>query len=44
MDKPGQTTMTLQQALDLGVQHHQAGRLGEAEGIYRQILGGDPGT
>ncbi|MGA2441524.1 MAG: tetratricopeptide repeat protein [Tepidisphaeraceae bacterium] len=34
--------MTLQQALDLGVQHHQAGRLREAEGIYRQILAGDP--
>jgi tetratricopeptide (TPR) repeat protein len=34
--------MTLQQALDLGVRHHQAGRLREAEGIYRQILASDP--
>ncbi|MGD0388297.1 MAG: tetratricopeptide repeat protein [Tepidisphaeraceae bacterium] len=42
MNKPGPKTMTLQQALDLGVQHHQAGRLREAEGVYRQILAGDP--
>jgi tetratricopeptide (TPR) repeat protein len=42
MNKPGSKTMTLQQALDLAVQHHQAGRLREAEGIYRQILAGDP--
>jgi tetratricopeptide (TPR) repeat protein len=42
MDKAAGTQMTLQQALDLGVQHHQAGRLREAEGIYRQILSADP--
>lgn len=34
--------MTLQQALDLAVQHHQGGRLREAEAIYRQILSADP--
>jgi tetratricopeptide (TPR) repeat protein len=42
MEKAAGTQMTLQQALDLGVQHHQAGRLREAEGIYRQILTADP--
>ncbi len=35
--------MTLQQAFDVAVQHHQAGRLPEAEAIYRQILALDPG-
>ena len=30
--------MTIQDAFNLAVQHHQAGRLGEAEPIYRQIL------
>ncbi|MGD0771023.1 MAG: tetratricopeptide repeat protein [Tepidisphaeraceae bacterium] len=30
--------MTLQQQLESGVSHHQAGRLAEAEAIYRQIL------
>ena len=35
-------TVTIQHAFALAVQHHQAGRLGEAEGIYRQILAGDP--
>jgi tetratricopeptide (TPR) repeat protein len=42
MNKPAGTQMTLQQALDLAVQHHQAGRLREAEGIYKQILTADP--
>jgi tetratricopeptide (TPR) repeat protein len=42
MDKFASTTMSLQQALDLAVQHHQGGRLREAEGIYRQILSADP--
>jgi Flp pilus assembly protein TadD len=31
-------TMTLDQAMNLAVQHHTAGRLAEAETIYRQIL------
>ena len=30
--------MTLQQAFDMAVAHHNAGRLGEAEAVYRQIL------
>ncbi len=33
-----QHTLTLQQALEIAVQHHNAGRLPEAEGIYQQIL------
>jgi tetratricopeptide (TPR) repeat protein len=42
MEKPAGTTLTMQEALDLAVKHHQAGRLREAEGIYRRILEGDP--
>jgi len=34
--------LTLPQALDLALQHHQAGQLAEAESIYRQILAVDP--
>jgi predicted O-linked N-acetylglucosamine transferase (SPINDLY family) len=34
--------MTIQQAFDLAVQHHQAGRLNEAESLYRQILAVEP--
>jgi predicted O-linked N-acetylglucosamine transferase (SPINDLY family) len=30
--------MTLQQQFESGVSHHQAGRLAEAEAIYRQVL------
>ena len=37
-----QQSLTLQQAIDLGVQHHNAGRLPEAESIYKQILQSDP--
>ena len=37
-----QQTLTLQQALDLAVQHHTAGDLSKAEGIYQQILETDP--
>ena len=37
-----QQTRTIQQALSLAVQHHNAGRLSEAEGIYQQILQIDP--
>jgi len=33
---------SLQQVYDLAVQHHQAGRLAEAEGLYRQILSQQP--
>ena len=34
--------MTIPQALQLAVQHHQAGRLAEAELLYRQILAAQP--
>ena len=42
IDSPGQQTLTIQQAIDLGVEHQNAGRLPEAEGIYQQILQADP--
>jgi protein O-GlcNAc transferase len=34
--------VTIPQALDLALQHHRAGRLAEAEGVYRQILAVQP--
>ncbi|EDY21834.1 Tetratricopeptide TPR_2 repeat protein [Chthoniobacter flavus Ellin428] len=34
--------VTIPQALKLAIQHHEAGQLREAEGIYRQILTVDP--
>ena len=34
--------MTIQQAFQIAVQHHQAGRLAEAEPLYRQILAVQP--
>jgi len=34
--------LACQQAFDLAVQHHQAGRLNEAEQLYRQILAQQP--
>ena len=37
-----QQTLTIQQAIDLAVQHHNAGDLTKAEGIYQQILQADP--
>ena len=37
-----QQTLTIQQAIDLGVQHHKAGDLTTAEGIYKQILQSNP--
>jgi predicted O-linked N-acetylglucosamine transferase (SPINDLY family) len=36
------SAMTIEQVLDLAVQHHQAGRLREAEALYRQILAHQP--
>ena len=38
----GQQTLTIQQAIDLGVKHHNAGRLPEAENIYNLILQSEP--
>ena len=35
-------TLTLQQALDLAVEHHTSGDLPRAESIYNQILQSDP--
>ena len=37
-----QQTLTVQQAIDLAVQHHSAGDLTQAESIYQQILEADP--
>ena len=37
-----QRQLAIQQALDLAVQHHAAGDLGKAEGIYQQVLQTDP--
>ena len=34
--------VTIPEAFQLAVQRHQAGRLAEAEALYRQILGGHP--
>ena len=34
--------LTIAQAFDMAVQHHQAGRLGNADQLYRQILQVDP--
>ncbi|MGD0390512.1 MAG: tetratricopeptide repeat-containing glycosyltransferase family protein [Tepidisphaeraceae bacterium] len=34
--------LTIQQAIDLALQHHQAGRLQEAEPLYRQVLAQQP--
>ena len=39
---PEKQTLTIQQAIDLAVQHHTAGRLPQAESIYQQILQADP--
>jgi predicted O-linked N-acetylglucosamine transferase (SPINDLY family) len=35
-------SVTIPQAFELALQHHQAGRLGDAETIYRQILAVEP--
>ncbi|HIA00393.1 MAG TPA: tetratricopeptide repeat protein [Myxococcales bacterium] len=39
---PNQQTLTIQQAIDLAMQHHTAGRLSEAESLYQYILQNDP--
>jgi hypothetical protein len=33
------TQLTVEQAMQIALQHHEAGRLSEAEHIYRQVLG-----
>lgn len=35
---PAMPGMTIEQALSLAIAHHQAGRLAEAEALYRQII------
>lgn len=39
---PTQQSLATQQALNLALQHHNAGRLSEAETLYQQILQADP--
>jgi len=39
---PAMPPVTVAQAFDLAVEHHKAGRLAEAEAIYRQILAVQP--
>jgi protein O-GlcNAc transferase len=39
---PNLMAVTIQQELELALQHHHAGRLAEAEAIYRQILARQP--
>jgi predicted O-linked N-acetylglucosamine transferase (SPINDLY family) len=41
MNKPKQT-VNIDQAIDLALQHHQAGRLRQAEAIYRNVLQAQP--
>jgi len=42
MSTEQEQTLSIQQAINLGIQHHQAGDLPKAEGIYQQILRADP--
>jgi tetratricopeptide (TPR) repeat protein len=35
--------VTIEQAMQLAVQHHEAGRLADAERIYREVLAREPG-
>ena len=37
-----QQTLTLQEAIDVAVQHHTAGELTQAESVYHQILEAHP--
>lgn len=36
------TPITIDQVIQIAQQHHQAGRLAEAEKIYRQVLAQEP--
>ena len=40
----GSSVAAGQRALGIALQHHQAGRIAEAEAAYRQILASDPGN
>ena len=37
-----QQSVTIPQSIRIGLEHHQAGQLREAEQIYRQVLDIDP--
>jgi len=39
---PPMSQLTIEQAMQTAVAHHRAGRLGDAEAIYRQVLGVQP--
>ncbi len=39
---PGQQTLAIQESIDLALQHHNAGDLLKAEGLYQQVLQADP--
>jgi protein O-GlcNAc transferase len=36
------STVTIQEAIEIGMQHHQAGRLAEAEAVYQEIIAQHP--
>jgi Flp pilus assembly protein TadD len=38
MSQPQQSQVTLQQAIELAIAHTNAGRIAEAESVYRDIL------
>jgi Flp pilus assembly protein TadD len=39
---PERPTLSIQQALNFGLEHHNAGRLSDAESSYQQVLQADP--
>ena len=39
---PEQQTLAIQESIALAVQHHNAGDLAKAEGLYQQVLQADP--
>ena len=43
MTEPGSQQVPISEAMRLATEHHQAGRLPEAEAIYRAVLDSDPG-
>ena len=42
MTEEKEQTKTIQQSIDLALQHHQSGELTKAEAIYQQVLKADP--
>ena len=42
MPSEQEQTLTIQQAIDLALEHHTAGELPKAEGIYQQVLQAEP--